>query len=130
MMRRPPRSTLFPYTTLFRSPRGGFGLEQNRRAVRPEPGAPFVDLGAGPPAEAFGIAFERIDPDLLAVRRRACGQQQIQVVRLSRAQSRFSGLGSLVEHVDGLTGPVLARGRQLSRRGLPKVGDRRFLPND
>src|SRR3712207_7610764 len=23
MMRRPPRSTLFPYTTLFRSPRGG-----------------------------------------------------------------------------------------------------------
>src|SRR5256884_7160424 len=26
MIRRPPRSTLFPYTTLFRSPDGGFGL--------------------------------------------------------------------------------------------------------
>src|SRR5947209_8806058 len=26
MMRRPPRSTLFPYTTLFRSPRLGYGL--------------------------------------------------------------------------------------------------------
>src|SRR2546430_5897906 len=25
MMRRPPRSTLFPYTTLFRSPGEGFG---------------------------------------------------------------------------------------------------------
>src|SRR5256885_5116934 len=25
MIRRPPRSTLFPYTTLFRSPQGGFG---------------------------------------------------------------------------------------------------------
>src|SRR3712207_8936773 len=25
MIRRPPRSTLFPYTTLFRSPRGGRG---------------------------------------------------------------------------------------------------------
>src|SRR5437870_8912399 len=24
MLRRPPRSTLFPYTTLFRSPRGAF----------------------------------------------------------------------------------------------------------
>src|SRR3712207_7037349 len=24
MIRRPPRSTLFPYTTLFRSPRGSF----------------------------------------------------------------------------------------------------------
>src|SRR3989441_12393772 len=27
MIRRPPRSTLFPYTTLFRSPRGGPGAE-------------------------------------------------------------------------------------------------------
>src|SRR3989441_11087222 len=26
MIRRPPRSTLFPYTTLFRSPQGGLGL--------------------------------------------------------------------------------------------------------
>src|SRR4051812_49947575 len=26
MIRRPPRSTLFPYTTLFRSPRGGSSL--------------------------------------------------------------------------------------------------------
>src|SRR3712207_7456694 len=26
MIRRPPRSTLFPYTTLFRSLTGGFGL--------------------------------------------------------------------------------------------------------
>src|SRR3712207_8184719 len=25
MIRRPPRSTLFPYTTLFRSPKRGFG---------------------------------------------------------------------------------------------------------
>src|SRR3712207_7902177 len=28
MMRRPPRSTLFPYTTLFRSPADGQQLEQ------------------------------------------------------------------------------------------------------
>src|SRR6266480_6356760 len=31
MIRRPPRSTLFPYTTLFRSPRPGCG-------TRPSPG--------------------------------------------------------------------------------------------
>src|SRR3712207_6858099 len=31
MIRRPPRSTLFPYTTLFRSPRGG----RVRRATAP-----------------------------------------------------------------------------------------------
>src|SRR3989442_10500841 len=44
MIRRPPRSTLFPYTTLFRSPqaapqaRGDRGAAQDRRGAR----------GAGP----------------------------------------------------------------------------------
>src|SRR3712207_7065274 len=35
MIRRPPRSTLFPYTTLFRSPRG---RRCRRRSSEPEPG--------------------------------------------------------------------------------------------
>src|SRR2546430_10780533 len=30
MIRRPPRSTLFPYTTLFRSPSGSRGLRRSR----------------------------------------------------------------------------------------------------
>src|SRR2546422_3632752 len=30
MIRRPPRSTLFPYTTLFRSLRGGIGIFSGR----------------------------------------------------------------------------------------------------
>src|SRR2546430_7474048 len=30
MIRRPPRSTLFPYTTLFRSPDGRAGAEERR----------------------------------------------------------------------------------------------------
>src|SRR5260370_26462184 len=36
MIRRPPRSTLFPYTTLFRSlePAGGRGLAQSKRPVQ------------------------------------------------------------------------------------------------
>src|SRR3712207_7053188 len=35
MIRRPPRSTLFPYTTLFRSPERGVGEEPlHRRLVR------------------------------------------------------------------------------------------------
>src|SRR3712207_7120416 len=43
MIRRPPRSTLFPYTTLFRSRRGGrHELHRHQGAplghVRPEPG--------------------------------------------------------------------------------------------
>src|SRR3712207_9527440 len=37
MIRRPPRSTLFPYTTLFRSPPPG--LRGHRRLRRARPGA-------------------------------------------------------------------------------------------
>src|SRR2546430_3885751 len=39
MIRRPPRSTLFPYTTLFRSRSGGQALETQRRPR-------FADFGA------------------------------------------------------------------------------------
>src|SRR3989442_8595212 len=34
MIRRPPRSTLFPYTTLFRSTRRGSGVHQVRPAAQ------------------------------------------------------------------------------------------------
>src|SRR3712207_8142903 len=39
MIRRPPRSTLFPYTTLFRSPRAAQG---RRRVLRPARSQPTV----------------------------------------------------------------------------------------
>src|SRR3712207_7336270 len=59
MIRRPPRSTLFPYTTLFRSGRrddgvhGGVVIEQRRSAATggPVQEVPqFVLVHAGPPA--------------------------------------------------------------------------------
>src|SRR5258706_7996820 len=34
MIRRPPRSTLFPYTTLFRSPDSRIGLRRSRAKTR------------------------------------------------------------------------------------------------
>src|SRR2546422_7059254 len=42
MIRRPPRSTLFPYTTLFRSGLGvrGSGLGKDRQPPSPEPRGP------------------------------------------------------------------------------------------
>src|SRR5256885_7895949 len=42
MIRRPPRSTLFPYTTLFRSCRGHF-VHVIRRGRRGRPGRPRGD---------------------------------------------------------------------------------------
>src|SRR2546426_10249492 len=55
MIRRPPRSTLFPYTTLFRSPTPG--REHDRSSRRPGAAA---DRG-GPPAEGrlVGAAAHR-----------------------------------------------------------------------
>src|SRR5688572_31095373 len=62
MLRRPPRSTLFPYTTLFRS-----GLHAAAGRVRADRGVPAwrvpqgVDLGRGlqgaePPVLAVGLS--------------------------------------------------------------------------
>src|SRR2546422_6559221 len=45
MIRRPPRSTLFPYTTLFRSV-GRAEAQHVHVADRPAFGAPATDLGA------------------------------------------------------------------------------------
>src|SRR2546423_4195100 len=45
MIRRPPRSTLFPYTTLFRSP-----CVRAARALRPPPGCRRLPGRAGDPA--------------------------------------------------------------------------------
>src|SRR5690349_22073443 len=42
MIRRPPRSTLFPYTTLFRSGRREHGLVVGPAGVRRHPGAGTV----------------------------------------------------------------------------------------
>src|SRR3712207_7852564 len=56
MIRRPPRSTLFPYTTLFRSPEGqhGGGHPDHLRLLAP-------DLSRGPgPARRRGRP--RLDP--------------------------------------------------------------------
>src|SRR5256885_9142857 len=47
MIRRPPRSTLFPYTTLFRSLSPPHGVPEHRLPARGEPDAPQADRGEG-----------------------------------------------------------------------------------
>src|SRR2546422_5717016 len=54
MIRRPPRSTLFPYTTLFRSLVGGGGDARPRRAARGRP--PRVRLARRAPRPGDGAA--------------------------------------------------------------------------
>src|SRR2546427_8707271 len=89
MIRRPPRSTLFPYTTLFRSDRAEDALAEQPVALRLE--GPVVDrlglgdLAPGPPgalplqlqALAFLLVLRpadllgRGDPDLDVIEARA-----------------------------------------------------------
>src|SRR3712207_8419012 len=67
MIRRPPRSTLFPYTTLFRSQARGIGREQVGSSVRAcgEQGRRVGDAGEDQqrrrtgPAPALDIGVER-----------------------------------------------------------------------
>src|SRR5687768_18288327 len=56
MIRRPPRSTLFPYTTLFRS-------ELVPDPLHPHPGAPG-DPGRAPHLEADAPVLEPLEPVL------------------------------------------------------------------
>src|SRR2546430_7378040 len=51
MIRRPPRSTLFPYTTLFRSSRHGAASTPDRAQQRdgPHPDGPRSTRGGGAP---------------------------------------------------------------------------------
>src|SRR3712207_8321814 len=53
MIRRPPRSTLFPYTTLFRSPRAAAGVARHAARARPVRGRAAPD-GLGPSLRARG----------------------------------------------------------------------------
>src|SRR2546430_13229581 len=68
MIRPPPRSTLFPYTTLFRSQHGRFGLWPGRRwaqkVQRPaRAGRDYQHEGGGPEQPAPTPALARHTPD-------------------------------------------------------------------
>src|SRR5256884_1202447 len=58
MIRRPPRSTLFPYTTLFRSPGGSFSTLRGRQRRQSRP--VHVDNSQG---------AESVEGDRCAIRR-------------------------------------------------------------
>src|SRR3712207_7251265 len=73
MIRRPPRSTLFPYTTLFRSPVAGEGALPRGDAVGVErvPDGGGVDAGVGggrPPGAGGCVGAHARPPDRKSTR--------------------------------------------------------------
>src|SRR5256885_2482870 len=72
MIRRPPRSTLFPYTTLFRSPRAVAGVEMEQRLR--------VRIGQAPSDRAHHIVRALLEDAVPAEGRprgpvRGCGER-------------------------------------------------------
>src|SRR3712207_8396640 len=61
MIRRPPRSPLFPYTTLFRSPRGRGGLTATRMPA-PRRRSRWTSFVADPSEPRPRILFEEGNP--------------------------------------------------------------------
>src|SRR3712207_7792021 len=77
MIRRPPRSTLFPYTTLFRS---------RRRERVPAAGAVVVQVALHP--------LRDVDPAAREARLRAEVQRLVRVVERARSEEHTSELQS------------------------------------
>src|SRR3712207_9065927 len=99
MIRRPPRSTLFPYTTLFRSPRprAGFGTLPGLRQhlVREIDANALVPLRREVDAQPAGAAAEVDQPTGHRERRRAerhvrPGQRDRKSTRLNSSHANIS----------------------------------------
>src|SRR3712207_9497117 len=90
MIRRPPRSTLFPYTTLFRSPRARLGV-----VLR-------LEVSVDGYRQAFGQAFvhvadlRQVDLDGHVVEPVAGGISQARGVTLEQAPEIYVWLGHAV----------------------------------
>src|SRR5256885_88073 len=79
MIRRPPRSTLFPYTTLFRSlPRLQLGAEKNRESIRS--GAPAGTDGGPINLRGFlnpPVVVDDVRNPSYVIRRNVQGQHEV-----------------------------------------------------
>src|SRR3712207_8765176 len=84
MIRRPPRSTLFPYTTLFRSPQGDRGGGQlNRR-----PHGPTTLLRGG--VAGVGDPRSQSEPRFIRQPNRSPGRGEEPVLRRPRGRLRYA----------------------------------------
>src|SRR3712207_6170822 len=85
MIRRPPRSTLFPYTTLFRS-NGGRALANPCNVISCSSVAVTCDL---PPLLRFGAQAWRVEDDLEATVDHALPAERDRI-RVSRSEASLA----------------------------------------
>src|SRR3989449_3402922 len=103
MIRRPPRSTLFPYTTLFRSPDGLATLEQLKRVAPDVPvvmmsgKASLTDAVRATKLGAFQFLEKPLTPEGLLVAIRGA-------LELARTRAENRRLHEALGHSDPLVG--------------------------
>src|SRR3712207_7312903 len=68
MIRRPPRSTLFPYTTLFRSEGGAAMMAEAYGKLTGRPGVCFVTRGPGATNASHGVHIAAQDSTPMILR--------------------------------------------------------------
>src|SRR2546422_4658153 len=113
MIRRPPRSTLFPYTTLFRSPALEGGAQRSLAVQLQELVQPVdvADPDLRAPVRELGEVLERGAPE---------GEEMLALQ---------VPLGSLARHSGDVPGAMLGQDRLLAGRELPRV-DGLVAPGD
>src|SRR3712207_7054797 len=89
MIRRPPRSTLFPYTTLFRSEPGGEGEEDGRRRLRPEVERVEVDGRRAEGRLRDDVVVERLAHQVAVVRQQPLARDR-KSTRLNSSHANIS----------------------------------------
>src|SRR2546423_15639621 len=109
MIRRPPRSTLFPYTTLFRSARGGTD-RPTQVAVRREaaPIAHQMDVWQGHERRQFFQEFQRREANPRGPVRPRMGEglDEIAVGLYLEALQRHGATGGIADQALQLIAPV------------------------
>src|SRR2546430_10569229 len=90
MIRRPPRSTLFPYTTLFRSVCLGFWSCHRQgigRCSRPGPSSPYVEFSISQEAICLdNDCLSGVGCKLIAAEWAGSGVHQAPIVKLTRTR--------------------------------------------
>src|SRR5215831_16094553 len=94
-----------------RRPRGRLRLEPDHTVLLPDPRATVLDLGPRSPAEALWVATHGIDAELLGVRGRAGGQEELEVAERGGSQTREARLGWRSDDENRLLRTVLAWSR-------------------